>query len=158
IEDADDGASGYRINGLYEFNPGGGKVAHGFSVGYIGVGQEGSYSYTIGGSTTTITAESNSNTWPIYYAPKFMFGDGKFKGFIKGALGMQFSGLNVKSSGSTILEDNDAGFYGGASLGGMISVKENMFLNLEYEWAYLSNSFYKDGFMNSVMLGIGFKF
>ena len=30
-----------------------------------------------------------------------------------------------------------------------------MFLNLEYEWAYISNSFYGNGFMNTANYGLG---
>lgn len=50
------------------------------------------------------------------------------------------------------------GLYAGASLGGNVMVSEVLFINVEYEWAYLSNSAYKDGFMNSIMAGIGIKF
>lgn len=35
IEEVDQNATGFRINGLYEFNPAGGKFAHGISVGFI---------------------------------------------------------------------------------------------------------------------------
>ena len=31
-------------------------------------------------------------------------------------------------------------------------------MNLEYEWAYLGNSFYRDGSMNTINLGIGMNF
>ena len=37
IEDTDIKGTGWRINGLYELNPMGGKFAHGFSFGYIGL-------------------------------------------------------------------------------------------------------------------------
>jgi opacity protein-like surface antigen len=60
--------------------------------------------------------------------------------------------------GILILETADTGFYGGIGAGGMLFLKENIFLNLEYEWAYLSNSWYSDGFLNTAQLGIGFKF
>ena len=33
-----------------------------------------------------------------------------------------------------------------------------VFINLEYGWAYFSNNYYKDGFMDTLNLGIGFKF
>ncbi|MDZ7635171.1 MAG: hypothetical protein U5L72_12400 [Bacteroidales bacterium] len=35
IEDVDQNATGFRINGLYEFNPNGGTIAHGFSLGWL---------------------------------------------------------------------------------------------------------------------------
>jgi opacity protein-like surface antigen len=104
--------------------------------------------------TTDVTIRS----WPIYYAPKFIFGGGeKFQGFIKGALGWQFAKL-ITDGPAVEAEATDSGFYGGAGLGGTYLLNEKVFLNLEYEWAYMSNSFYKDGFMNTVQLGVGFKF
>jgi len=35
VEETDANASGFRINGVYEFNPSGGQWAHGLTVGYI---------------------------------------------------------------------------------------------------------------------------
>ncbi|MBL7857544.1 MAG: outer membrane beta-barrel protein [Cyclobacteriaceae bacterium] len=150
IEDNDTGVTGWRLNGLYEFNPAGGNFVHGFSFGYIGTSGE---SDGVSQSTT----EYKINTWPIYYAPKFLIGKGSAKGFIKGALGAQTT--TFKRTGSFgELKDADIGFYGGAGAGFMKTFNEKMFITVEYEWAYLSNSAYKDGFMNSAMLGIGMKF
>jgi hypothetical protein len=145
VEDSDTKLSGYRINGLYEFNPAGGKVAHGFSIGYIGMsGSEGNQDIKV-------------NSLPIYYAPKFLFGSDKAKGFLKGALGMQFSSL--KREGPLLdLSDSDFGFYGGFGAGGMYLVNEKVFLSAEYEIAWLSNGYYNDGWVNSINAGVGFKF
>lgn len=85
-----------------------------------------------------------------------MFGNEKFKGFIKGALGMQYSTL--KREGLVSFKDDDFGFYGGGGAGFMIFLKEFLFINGEYEIAWLSNSFYQDGWMNTVSGGIGVKF
>jgi len=148
IEDTDIKGTGYRINGLFEFNPNEGKFAHGFSIGFIGLKAEeavgqGVQKYTI-------------NSLPIYYAPKVMFGSDKVKAFIKGALGMQFASL--KKEGLISLSDNDWGFYGGGGAGVMLFIKSNIFINAEYEIAYASNGWYKDGWMNTAMGGLGFKF
>jgi hypothetical protein len=148
IEDTDVKATGYRINGLYEFNPMGGIFAHGVSFGYIHL----SGSQGVGQQEITSTV----NSFPIYYAPKVMFGSDKIKVFIKGALGMQFAGLTRE--GAVTLNDNDFGFYGGGGGGLMFFLKENIFINAEYEIAWASNSWYKDGWMNTAMGGIGFKF
>jgi opacity protein-like surface antigen len=146
IEESETNATGFRINGLYEFNPQQGSWAHGFSLGYIGTSGEAANG-----------AEYKINSWPIYYAPKYLIGQGSTKGFIKGAIGMQFSGF--KRTGLLgEFTSNDAGFYGGLGAGVMKSFNEKMFINLEYEWAYLSNGYYVDGFMNTVSLGIGVKF
>jgi hypothetical protein len=40
----------------------------------------------------------------------------------------------------------------------MLGLGEKLFLNAEYEIAYVSNSFYDDGWLNSVMFGLGIKF
>jgi len=52
---------------------------------------------------------------------------------------------------------NDFGFYGGGGAGLMYFVNESVFINAEYEVAYMTNSFYRNGVMNSVLLGIGVK-
>jgi len=148
IQDTDTKATGWRINGLYEFSMMGGRFAHGLSLGYISI------SATEGTGEQTI--ESKVNSLPLYYAPKFMFGNEKIKGFIKGALGAQLA--NIKREGFVSLDDWDAGFYGGGGAGVMVFIKANLFINAEYEIAWASNSFYKDGWMNSVMGGIGFRF
>jgi len=149
LEDADENATGYRINALFEYNPQGGMLAHGLSAGYINT----KATSTIGSQTT----EYRLANLPVYYAPKLLFGNESFKAFIKGALGMHFS--NYERTGALgALNTWDAGFYGGASLGIIKYFNEQVFINVEYEWAYLSNSAYRDGFLNSAMMGIGFRF
>jgi hypothetical protein len=148
IEDSDVKGTGWRINGLYEFNPLGGMFAHGFSVGYISL----SASEGIGQQAIDISV----NSFPLYYAPKVMFGNEKIKAFIKGAIGTQYS--NLKKEGLVELSDFDFGFYGGGGAGIMIFFNEKMFINAEYEIAYASNSWYKDGWMNTAMAGVGFRF
>jgi opacity protein-like surface antigen len=81
----------------------------------------------------------------------------KFKFFIKGVLGMQFSKFSSEGAVAD-LDISDVGLYVGAGAGGMYYIQPNVFLNLEYEWAYLSNSLYNDGFMNTAQLGIGYRF
>jgi hypothetical protein len=148
IEDYEDQATGWRINGLYELNPQEGKFAHGVAFGYTSISASEKNGVT--------DVKSTVSSWPIYYAPKLMFGDGKAKAFVKGALGMQFASL--KREGLVNFSDNDAGFYGGGGAGFMVGLGEKLFLNAEYEIAYVSNSFYDDGWLNSVMFGLGIKF
>lgn len=148
IEDTDVKGTGFRINGQYEFNPMDSKFAHGFSFGYIGL----SASEGVGTQTINYTI----NSFPLYYAPKVMFGKEKIKAFIKGALGVQFAGL--KREGAVNLSDHDFGFYGGGGGGVMVFLKENIFLNAEYEIAWASNNWYKDGWISTAGGGIGLKF
>jgi hypothetical protein len=149
IEDTDIKGTGYRINGLYEFAPMDGMFAHGVSLGYISLSAE----ETLLAQTVTYKI----NSFPLYYAPKVMFGSDKFKVFIKGALGMQVAWFKREGTAAEI-SDNDFGFYGGGGGGLMFFVKENIFINAEYEIAWASNSWYKDGWMNTAMGGIGIKF
>ncbi len=148
IEDTDDKGTGWRINGLYEFNPLNSKFAHGLSLGYShitsseDVGQE--------------TIENTISSIPIYYAPKVMFGKEKFKVFVKGALGAQFA--SFKREALVDLSDNDFGFYGGGGAGVMAFLKGNIFINVEYEIAWASNNWYKDGWISTVGGGIGLRF
>jgi hypothetical protein len=144
IENSSTKGTGWRISGLYEFNPMGSKLVHGVSIGYIDL------SATDGSLTTTV------HSFPIYYAPKVIFGEKKLKLFINGALGMQFA--TISREGLVNMNDHDFGFYGGAGAGLMIFLKDNIFINGEYEIAWVSNSYYHDGWMNTAGGGIGFKF
>jgi hypothetical protein len=148
IEDTDTKATGWRINSAFEFNPMGGNFMHGLNVGYISIS---------GTDDDVISNTYTISSIPIYYAPKFTFGKEKFKGFIKGVVGTQFAFLKREGPLGS-LSDNDFGFYGGGGAGIMIFLKENIFINAEYEIAWASNAYYKDGWMNSAMGGIGFKF
>lgn len=149
IEDTDINGTGFRINGLYEYNTTGGKWAHGFSVGYIGFSAEGTEGLQ--------TAQYDITSWPIYYAPKYLFGSEKFKGFIKGAVGFQFSSLE-RTAALVIVSDKDSGFTGGGGVGAQYFFNEKIFLSAEYELLWMSNSFYRDGLLNTASLGIGIRF
>lgn len=148
IKESDGGTSGWRINALFEYNPNAGNIAHGVSVGHIDTRAE---------ITGAQGAEYKLTSTPIYYAPKMLFGNEKVKGFVKGALGMHFSSYQREGALGD-LSSNDAGFYGALGAGGMLFLSKKAFLSAEYEWAYLSNTYYKSGFMNSAVLGIGFRF
>jgi hypothetical protein len=149
LDDVDQNASGFRINGLYEFNPTEGMLAHGVAVGYLRT----TASNTFNGQTSNYTLTN----FPIYYAPKLLFGSESFKVFIKGAIGFHYSGYK-RTGDLTSVDTWDFGFYGGAGGGLMKSINEKVFINLEYEWAYLANSVYRDGFVNTIMAGVGFRF
>jgi hypothetical protein len=148
IQDTENQATGWRINGLYEFNPSGGMFVHGVSVGYVSI----SSSEGIG----ALTIESKVHSVPIYYAPKLLLGKNKIKGFVKGAVGLQFAGLD--RTGLIEVSDSDMGFYGGGGAGIMLFLKENIFINAEYEIAWVSNTAFSDGWLNTVGGGIGLRF
>jgi Outer membrane protein beta-barrel domain len=149
-EESDKTADGFRINGLFEYNPNQGKIAHGLNIGYVLTKYE---------QTSQLgTNEFSFRTWPVYYAPKVLLGNSdKFKFFLKGAIGIHFSKYTEEGP-AVSLEFNDTGFFGGVGAGGMLFLNEKLFLNLEYEWAYQSNYYNGNGFLNTAQLGIGFKF
>ena len=155
VEDVDESTTGWRINVLYEYAPMESNLSHGVNFGYIHT------SATIVDSGIGSTeSEFKAGHWPIYYVPKYTFlaWESTFRPFIKGALGMHFSDYDISGSFGGSIDTGDTGFYGGLGAGLDINISERTLLNLEYEWAYLSNSWYRDGFINSLMLGIGFKF
>jgi hypothetical protein len=148
-EDASIKANGWRINFLYEFNAREGNWAYGSAIGYVSISAT--------DDSDLDTAEYKVSTVPVYFAPKYMFGSDKVKGFVKGALGFHSAWMERTGEASSI-EGRDWGFYGGAGAGLMFYFNEMIFLNGEYEFAFLSNSYYNDGFLHSIMLGIGVKF
>jgi len=154
IEDISEGTTGWRINAIYEYIGMNEHLSHGLSLGYIRT--EG----TLDGVLGTADSKFEAGHWPIYYAPKYSFlnSESTFRPFVKGALGMHFSDYNITGPFGGDIDTGDTGFYGGLGAGINLNFGELVLINLEYEWAYLSNSWYRDGFMNSVMLGIGFKF
>lgn len=149
IEEADADTSGWRLNLSYESGAKNGNVLHGFVIGYI----ETTADVTTAAQTSSYKLES----LPVYYAPKLLFGKSAFKGFLKGAIGMHFSDYTRTGSLGDI-DTQDTGLYAGASLGAMYTFNEKVLINAEYEWAYLSNSYYRDEEVQSAMLGLGFRF
>jgi len=149
-DDPDLKGTGWRINGTYDFNANEGPMAYGFSVGYISV----SASYTNSADTTI---DYTIGTMPFYFAPKYLFGNETIRGFVKLAIGGQSSNFTRTAPGGKIVA-NDFGFYGGGGAGLMVNVHEMIFLSAEYEIAYMSNNYYRNGLMQSVMAGIGVRF
>lgn len=148
--------SGYRINGLYEFTPGGGKISHGLNVGYINTTGTGTNSGPAG--VVSATGNSTISSVPVYYAPKISFGNSeKFKFFIKGALGWQFGNYKIEGPAVSV-KTSDAGFYGGIGAGLALNFSEKLFLNAEYEWAYMANMYYGNGYLSTAQLGLGYRF
>lgn len=149
LDEVDQDATGFRINGLYEFNPTEGMLAHGLAIGYVRT--------TASNTVNAQTSDYTLSNLPVYYAPKLLFGSESFKVFLKGELGFHYSGYK-RTGELTSVDVWDFGFYGGAGAGIMKTIGSKFFINAEYEWAYLANSTYRDGFVNTIMGGIGFRF
>jgi hypothetical protein len=148
-EDVDTDLEGWRFNALFEMNPKGGNVLQGLSIGYIET--------TASRSSAAQTVDYELMTIPVCYAPKLLIGKKAFKGYIQGLLGFHYSDYS-RSGTLGDADTDDIGFYGGGALGGMIVLKEKFFVNAQYEAAYLSNSYYRDGVLQTVSFGVGTKF
>lgn len=149
-EDPNIKGTGWRITGTYDFNSNEGKFAYGFSIGYMSLNA----SYAAAGDSTT---EYKMTSIPFYFAPKFLFGNEKFKGFIKIMLGAQSATLQRTGNASDI-SASDFGFYGGAGAGFKFFASEKVFIIAEYEIAYVTNNYYRNGLMQSASAGIGLRF
>jgi hypothetical protein len=138
---------GWRINALYEITPLQGKLIHGVSLGYLktsGYGTEGQGKY-------------NLETFPIYYAPKILFGKTNFRSYVKGAIGVHISDFkNSFELGS--YSDKNIGMTLGCGFGFRYSMNKKIFLSAEYELLYLTKSYYEHNLVNTASAGIGFKF
>lgn len=144
-EDADNTAEGWRFTGTYEKNHKGTPLVHGLTIGYMETSAE---------RTGVQSVDYKAKTVPIYYAPKIILGKKAIKVFAKGALGCHFTDYSRSGFGGDVSLD-EFGFYGGVGLGAMIVLKEKFFINAEYEWAYMSNTYFQDGAVQSAMIGIG---
>lgn len=150
IENSSHGTTGWRLNGTLEFPSPHGMTMHGVNLGYIHTSTE--ITEMSGGQP--VQSKYTISTWPLYYAPKFMIGMDKIQGYIKPVFGMQFSSLKRTGTLETATS-SDAGLFAGIGAGGMYNFTGDLFMYLEYEWAYQSNSYYNDGFVNSIMIGVG---
>ena len=149
IKESSNQGTGYNIGASFDFNPGGGKFVHGITFGFV----------TVSTSETVLNqnVEYSIHSYPVYYSPKYLFGEGKIKPFIKGNLGMQYADLRIETN-NLADHDLDLGFYGGGGAGLMISLGEKLFITGEYNIDWVSNSAYSDGWVNSATGGIGIKF
>ena len=145
--------SGWRITGTYEYNPNEGKVAYGFSMGYIDM--SGSYNGT---ADSLYTANYSVSSIPLYFAPKFLFGNDRVKGFIKLTIGGIRTNFERTGTGTTTVSGTGYGFYGGGGAGLEIAVSESVYIIGEYEIAYVSSSYYSGSLLQSASGGIGIRF
>lgn len=149
LQEASTGMNGWRIAGVYEFNPYEDKLTHGISFGYINMQTE----VTAGQNTTSYELAN----FPIYYAPGLILGKNKFRFQLKGALGWQFSTLN-RTGKLVASKSTDGGLTLGAGAGGMFLIQPKLFLNFGYEFLWMNNSYYLDEYLSTIKIGLGYKF
>jgi hypothetical protein len=98
----------------------------------------------------------NYQSIPIMFQGKYFFGPAKYKGYLQGGIGLQFSRIEF-SGPNILLQDGDSGFTGGLGLGGYFFTDEKMFINVAYNFSYQANSFYRNGIVHLLKVGIGFQ-
>ena len=147
-EDTEQSLDGFSGGFSYEHSSWNGKWSGGFSLSYLS-------SQTKDDSSSSRTV--NFTSVPLTLFGKYNFGSSKVRGFLRGNVGVHTS--KIESAGERAgLTDWDAGFVVGAGLGANLFMSKTMLLNAGYHFAYLSNSFYRDGLVHSLQLGIGFQF
>jgi hypothetical protein len=98
----------------------------------------------------------NIYSLPILLQGKYFFGSDMVKGYLQGGVGLQFSRIEY-SGKNLLLQDADTGFAMLLGLGGNIFTDEKIFINAAYNFSYLNNSFYRDGIVHLLKVGIGFQ-
>jgi len=147
-DNSDRTLNGFKIGGLYEFvlNDHWGVNC---SLGLL------RFMETLeGGTSQEIT--NTYQSWPLLVNGKYLVGKNKVQGYIKGAAGLQISKVKLESQ-NNVLKDHDVGLAFGTGAGVNITLSEKLFLQTEYEFMYQTNSYYKDGIINQVTLGLGLK-
>ncbi len=135
-----------------------------FGVGFEQLNMDGNWSGGVGlmylnsKDTNDETArEISYSSMPIILYGKYLFGSGKFNGYILGGAGLQFS--NVDYTGKEIyLSNKDSGFALQLGAGGYMFFNEKMFLNVSYNFMLLGNSYYQDGIVSLFKVGLGFQY
>jgi hypothetical protein len=148
IKESSQQGTGYTIVGTFEMNQVGSKYATGISFGFV----------SLSASEMSLNQEVKYtvSSYPVYFSPKYIFGDGKLRPFIKGDIGMQYSDL--KREIIDVVHVTDFGFYGGGGAGIMVLLGEKFFINAEYNIDWASNSAYNDGWIQTAKGGLGIRF
>ena len=98
----------------------------------------------------------NYQSIPVMLQGKYFFGSEMIKGYLQGGVGVQFSRIEYTGP-NLLLQDGDSGFALNLGLGGYIFTDEKIFINAAYNFSYMSNSFYRDGIIHLLKIGIGFQ-
>jgi hypothetical protein len=143
VESTAETANGYIINGLYEtwlVSP----VGIGGSVHYLRVRDQND------NGTGTFTS------LPIYLNAKYYFGKDKFRVFVMGTVGFQFSWRNLEGTSGNSGSDHDSGITAGIGTGLVYTISPKILLNLNYSLYWINNKYYSNGLANTVSLNMGY--
>jgi len=98
----------------------------------------------------------NYQSIPVMLQGKYFFGSDMIKGYLQGGAGIQFSRIEFTGP-NLLLLDGDTGWAFGLGLGGYFYTDEKIFINAAYNFNIQTNSFYRDGIVHLVKIGIGFQ-
>ena len=137
---------GYAFDFTYEQVNSKGDMAGGILIAYL-AGHD---------DDTENERRINYQSLPIYLQGKYLFGSESIMGYLQGGIGLQFS--RIEFTGPNLLQqDGDSGFAFNLGLGGYFFTDEKIFINAAYNFNYLVNSFYQDGMVHMIKVGIGFQ-
>jgi opacity protein-like surface antigen len=125
---------------------------------HVGWGIEADYiNFKQIGSKTASNSVNKLRTIPLTFYGKYLIGNDKLQGYAKVGAGIQFTKVSSETP-NLYVSDNDFGIALTAGAGVYYTLTEYLYLNLDYGFLYLSNSTYNSGMINSVSLGVGFKY
>lgn len=145
---SDAAVNGFKIGGQWEKSVIQEHWGMGFEADYLNFKQNGSKT----------AANSVNKYWslPVTFYGKYLIGNDKLQGYAKAGAGFQYSHISSETP-NLYLSDHDFGLALTTGAGVYYTLTEYLYLNLDYELLYLSNSSYNGGMINSVSLGIGFR-
>jgi len=143
IESNAETANGYMVNTLYEkwlVSP----VGIGGSVHYLHVREN------------TEEGTGNFTSLPFYLNGKYYFGKDKFRIFVMGSVGFQFSWRNLEAASGNSGSDHDSGITAGIGTGLVYTITPKVLLNMNYSLYWIKNAYYSNGLVNTISLNLGY--
>jgi hypothetical protein len=153
-EDNDNDLHGNTFSVNYEASNYEGNLAGGVSIGYMITSAD---STTASGETVSRLNSVSYSTFPIILYGRYLFGTDQFKGYIGAGFGIQFSNVKFYTNNAQV-EGTDSGVLIGGMAGINYFFNDKVFVNANYNLSWLSNSYYKDGMIQTITFGLGFQF
>jgi len=150
IDDENKNLEGWRYNTSYEFNPNQSPFAFGIVLGYA-------INSGISTFPDAIDVDVKTRIIPLYFQPKIILGSQTLQGFIKGALGAQFTRITTTAQFYETTTGSN-GLLSGGGAGVIYNVNPNFFIQAEYEIIWMDNYYFQDALLNSAMVGFGLRF
>lgn len=146
-EETENTLSGYSIGVGIEQSTFGGSWAGGVQIFYLHAEE----------TTDPRDVNISYSTIPILLFGKFMFGGEKFRGYLMGGAGLQFSTRDINNDVTGTISTKDSGITLSAGAGGYAFLDEKFVLHLNYKFMWLENGYYSSGYVHQVGLGLGFQ-